>query len=223
MSSNSARNIVELRRVLAERFPGVKMSAGPQETLAKRWQTGVANVDGVLAGGLAKRAITEVVSRGTGCGGSLLIAAMVRQARQNGEWLALVDGSDSFDPSALENPELERLLWLRCREAREAIKAADLLLHDGTAAVTVLDLTLCAAQQLRRIPSSTWFRLERLVENTASALLVMTPQAMVSNAEVRLRLEPRYSLEALDQTQTTLLAQLAPEIGKGAGSIVKIA
>jgi hypothetical protein len=221
--STVPKNIVELRRVLAEKFPGVKMSAGPRATLSKRWATGLANFDAVLDGGLAKSAITELMSGGVASGGSLLLAGLIRQARRNGEWLALIDATDSFDPAALHNQTLQRLLWIRCAQARDAIKAADLILHDGSAAVTVLDLAFCAPQQVRRISSSTWFRLERLVENSSTAFLVMTPEPMVTNAEIRLRLERKFPLEALDQPQETLLAQIAPETVKSTTRIVKIA
>lgn len=221
--STAPKNIVELRRVLAEKFPGVRMTAGPPETLARRWPTGLAHWDALLDGGLAKSAVTEVVSTGVGCGSALLIVALIQQACRSGEWLALIDGCDSFDPAALPNHELERMLWLRCSSAREAVKAADLVLHDGTAAVAVVDLTFCAPTQLRGVPSSTWFRLQRLAENIPTALLVLTPQAMVSNAETRLRLEPRFSLDALDQPQEMLLNQLQPQPVRSTGRIVKTA
>lgn len=221
--STRPKNVVELRRELAEKFPGVRMSAGPRETLVPRWPTGLAHWDELLGGGLPKSAITEVVSSGVACGSSLLIAALVQQSCARGEWLGLIDGADSFDPSALANEDLERLLWIRCANAREAIKAADLVLHDGTAALAILDLTFCAPPQMRGVPSSTWFRLERLTENIATALLVLTPQAMISNAEVRLKLEPRYSLESLELPQETLLNQLQPVTARASVRIVKTA
>lgn len=221
--STRPKNVVELRRELAEKFPGVRMSAGPRETLVPRWPTGLAHWDELLGGGLPKSAITEVVSSGVACGSSLLIAALVQQSCMRGEWLALIDGADSFDPSALANEDLERLLWIRCANAREAIKAADLVLHDGTAALAILDLTFCSPPQMRGVPSSTWFRLERLAENIATALLVLTPQAMISNAEVRLKLEPRYSLESLELPQETLLNQLQPVTARASVRIVKTA
>ena len=110
MSSVNARNIVELRQLLAEKFPGVKMSADPRERIANRWPTGVAQVDTLLEGGLPKGAITEIVSSGISSGSALFLTALLERARENGEWLALVDASDSFDPAALENDVLSRLL-----------------------------------------------------------------------------------------------------------------
>src|SRR5262249_22409209 len=152
------KNIVELRQLLAEKFPGVRMTAGRPETLAKRWPTGVSSVDFHLRGGFATSALTEIISGGVCCGSSLLLGALIQGAEKNGEWVALIDGADSFDPGALRNEELSRLLWIRCSNPREAMKAADLLLHDGTIPIVAIDLIGCVLKQLRRIPSSTWHR-----------------------------------------------------------------
>jgi hypothetical protein len=220
---SSPKNIVELRRALSEKFPGVKMSAEPRVRLANRWPTGVAALDQTLDGGLAKSAVTELVSPGTASGSALIVAALLEQAFRNGQWLALIDTIDSFDPSSLHNSVLERLLWMRCTGPRQALKAADLILHDGSPAIVILDLALCPLPQLRKTPSSTWFRLARLVENTATALLVLTPEPMISPAETRLRLERRFSLQALELNNETLLAQLGFEPIKTALRIVKSA
>ena len=204
----SAKNVVELRRLLAEKFPGVRMSAGRPETLVKRWASGVPGIDFQLEGGFGKSCLSEVISAGVGCGSSLLLGAMVRQAHENGEWIALVDGADSFDPAALNNEELSRLLWVRCSNAREAMKATDLLLHDGTIPIVAIDLIGCPRQQLRRIPSNTWHRLARSAETCATVCVVLTPEHMISTAEARIELLPRYTLESLEEDQEILLQQL---------------
>jgi hypothetical protein len=204
----SGKNIIELRRLLAEKFPGVRMTAGRRETLVNRWPSGVPAIDFQLEGGFGKGCLSEIISTGVACGSSLLLGAMVREAERNSEWIALVDGADSFDPAALTNEELSRLLWVRCSSPREAMKAADLLLHDGTIPILAIDLIRCPRQQLRRIPSSTWHRLARTVEMTATVCVIFTPEQMISTAEARLELQPRYSLESLDAYQETLLEQL---------------
>ncbi len=212
MTSKKAKNIVELRQLLAQKFPGVRMAAGRPETLMKRWPTGVESVDFQLGGGLAKSALTEIISSGVRCGTSLLLGALIQRAQQNGQWVALIDGADSFDPGALRNEELSRLLWVRCSNPREAIKAADLLLHDGTIPIVVIDLLRCVLKQLRRIPSSTWHRLSRTVEMTATVCLVFTPEVMISTAETRLALQPRFTIESLEAERETLLAQIVARI-----------
>lgn len=224
MSSSNARNIVELRQLLAAKFPGVKMSAERPDGMARRWSTGVAQIDSLLEGGLPKGGITEIVSGGVSCGTSLFLSALLERAHASGEWIALVDGSDAFDPTGLDNELLSRLLWVRCPNAKEAINAADLLVHDGTVSLVMLDLLFSAPAQIRKTPSSTWFRLQRVLENTSTAFVVLTPEHMISNATARLTLEKRFSLESLDHRRETLLAQVAPAIVEPATQrIVKMA
>jgi hypothetical protein len=98
-----------------------------------------------------------------------------------------------------------------------------MLLHDGTLSLVVLDLLFSPPVQLRRTPSSTWFRLQRILESNATAFVVLCPEHMISNAAVRLRLEKRFSLGALDQPRETLRAQVAPAAEAAAPRIVKIA
>jgi hypothetical protein len=188
------------------------MAAGRPETLVKRWPTGVPGIDFQLGGGLAKSALTEIISSGVRCGSSLVLGAIIRQAQENGEWIALIDGADSFDPGALRNEELSRLLWVRCANSREAMKATDLLLHDGTIPIVVIDLIGCPLKQLRRIPSSTWHRLARTVEGTATVCPIFSPEAMISTAETRLELQARFSLDSLETERQTLLAQIVARV-----------
>lgn len=202
------------------------MEAGRPPRMVGLWPTGLPQIDAFLGGGLAKSALTEVVSTGVSSGSSLLIAGLIEQADRQGEWLALIDGADSFDAAALNNEVLSRFLWARCSSAREAIKAADLLLHDGTIPVTVLDLISCPSQQLKKTPSSTWFRLQRLVETASTAFVILTPTPMISNADARLRLASRFTLDSLEVDRATLLAQITPqplEAAAPARRIVRIA
>jgi len=203
-----AKNIIQLRQLLAEKFPGVRMTAGRPDRLVKRWPTGVPSIDFQLEGGLAKSSLTEIISSGVSCGSSLLLAALIRRAHQNGEWIALIDGADTFDPAALHNDVLSRLLWVRCSNAGEAMKSADLLLHDGTIPVVAIDLINCASKKLRRIPSSTWHRLARTIENTATVCIILTPEPMISTAHARLELPPRFDLSSLERDHERLLTQL---------------
>jgi hypothetical protein len=59
-----------------------------------------------------------------------------------GKKAALIDGADAFEPAGIEPADLRQLLWVPCRKATEAIRAADLLLRDGNLPVVLLDLRL---------------------------------------------------------------------------------
>jgi len=94
---------------------------------------------------------------------------------------------------------LHQLLWVRCVQALEGVKAADLLLRDGNFPLVILDLILNPPQELRKIPQTTWYRLQRLVESMSTACLVLTRYEMVSSAQLKVVLENSWNLESLEK------------------------
>src|SRR6185503_2371042 len=131
------------------------------------FRTGQELIDSTL-GGLPKAAITEISSPSQSAGSASLITDFVEAAADSGYFIALIDGRDSFDPAPLRRSALRHLLCVRCGEAVEAFKAADLLLRDGNFPVVVLDLVLNMPNEFRRIPSTSWYRLQRLTETSST-------------------------------------------------------
>src|SRR5262245_7974763 len=213
---NTIQNIVQLRQLLAERVPNLRTFApdGSRSTRAEasQWPNGLAQMDELLHGGLPKGGITELVVQNTGSGSALIAVSLLRRVHETNQWLGLIDGRDSFDPTGLDNALWTRLLWVRCRDAAQAMKAADLLLRDGNLPVALLDLRLNPAAQLRKIPATTWYRLQRILEQTTTALLVLTPWGMVSSAQVRLSLRSQFTLGSLTQNEDKLIASLKIEL-----------
>lgn len=203
-----AANIIELRQLLAERFPGLRTRAD-ELTAAKHtfWPTGVPQLDGPLRGGLNKGALAEIVAERPGCGSTLLMTTLIQRGLGENTFTAVIDGQDSLDVTQL-NGDLSRLLWVRCRSAVEALKAADLLLRDGNLPLVLLDLASNPAAQLRKIPATTWYRFQRLLEQTSAVCVVMVPRPMVSPAQVRVTLRSRFSIQALDREPQELLSEL---------------
>jgi len=109
---------------------------------------------------------------------------------------------------------LSRLLWVRCRSAAEALKATDLLLRDGNVPLALLDIAINPEKQLRAIPATTWYRLQRLIEETSTVCVVFTPRVMVSPAHDRIFLHGRFSLSCLEQDHDELLSKLVLEISE---------
>ncbi len=210
------RNIVQLRELLAKRFPGLRTLAeiarAPGEKAISVHSTGLGQLDRVLQGGLPKSAITELVCPPGRSGSALLIARLLRHAWESRQWSTLIDGQDSFDPASLENKVLSRLLWVRCENAAQALKAADLLLRDGNLPLLLLDLRLNPSAQLRKVPATTWYRFQRIVENNPGSLLVITPHALVSNAQARVVLSSRFTLKQLSERENVLLSNLKFEL-----------
>ena len=67
----------------------------------------------------------------------------------------------------------------------------------------IVDLVLNAPEELRKIPQTNWYRLQRLVEMIPTACLVLTRYEMVGSAQLKLILENSWTLETLE-TQDAL-------------------
>src|SRR5213592_1981171 len=185
--------IIDLRNLLAIRFPQAPMLAGT------RLITGSASIDQPIGGGLPKGAITELISPRGSAGSASLIHTFIHGAYRDKYFVALIDGRDSFDPCGLTNSILRQLLWVRCTKALEAVKAADLLLRDGNFPLVIVDLILNSPEELRKIPQTTWYRLQRLVESVPTACLVINRQGIVSSAQLKIVLENSWTLETLER------------------------
>src|SRR5213082_3499281 len=178
--------IVDLRKLLAERFPQ------PPFPAAARLATGLSFVDQAIGGGLPRGAITELISPQISAGSASFIQALLQAAHRDRYFLALIDGRDSFDPSALAElgkVRLRNLLWVRCSKALKALKAADLLLRDGNFPLVIIDLVLNPPEELRKIPPT--------------ACLVLSRHGMVSSAQLKIVLENSWSLETFQEDEAT--------------------
>ena len=194
----ASTKIIDLRNLLAERFPH------PSYMTAPRLITGLPFLDEPIHGGLPRGAITELISPGTSAGSASLIHALVHCAYRDNYFLALIDGRDSFDPCGLDNRWLQHLLWVRCSKASEGVKAADLLLRDGNFPLVIVDLVLNAPDELRKIPQTNWYRLQRLVEVVSTACLILTRYEMVSSAQLKLVLANSWDLQTFETEDASL-------------------
>src|SRR5712675_2016693 len=172
MKSTVAKKEIEL--ALADRFGAVFQRR--QKQPAEIVPTGVVEIDARIDG-FPRGSITEI--HGTASSGrtSMLLSALAVATLQE-ETCALVDTSDTFDLSSAANARVdcERLLWVRCSGSVErAFKATDLLLQSGGFGLVVLNLADVPAKVTRRIITSWWFRFRRSIENTPTALVVVTP------------------------------------------------
>jgi hypothetical protein len=200
----ASAKIIDLRNLLAERFPHLSC------TTARRLSTGLPCLEEPIGGGLPRGAITELISTarsathsvaggpGMSAGSAALIHALVHCAYRDNYFLALIDGRDSFDPCGLYKTSLQHLLWVRCSKASEAVKAADLLLRDGNFPLVIVDLVMNAPDELRKIPQTNWYRLQRLVEMLPTACLVLTRYEMVSSAQLKLVLENSWDIQTFE-------------------------
>jgi hypothetical protein len=189
----TAAAIIDLRKALAERFPE---RAQPATTVLPTY---LPFLDRITGGGFPKSAITELISPRPSAGSASIIHALLQSAQRDQHFIALIDGSDSFDPGSSDNSALRHLLWIRCRKAFDAVKAADLLLRDGNFPLVIVDLVLNSPEELRKIPQTSWYRLQRLAEAVPSACLIINRQSMVSSAQLKIVLEHSWNLNDLEK------------------------
>ncbi len=65
--------------------------------------------------------------------------------------------------------------------------------------MVIVDLVLNSPEELRKIPQTTWYRLQRLGELIPTACLVLTRYEMVGSAQLKLILENSWNLETLEK------------------------
>src|SRR5438270_1135909 len=152
--------------------------------------TGIPEMDALL-GGLPRGAMTEIC--GAACSGrtSFLLSALASRTK-DGEVCALVDARDSFDPLTANAAgiALEKLLWVRCQNINQALRAMDLLIQAGGFGMVAVDLSDVPTKTVRQVPLNAWFRFRRAVEDTPTILLLLEQEPNAKTcASLVLRLE----------------------------------
>jgi hypothetical protein len=143
---------------------------------AHRLSFGVLDLDTLLLGGLPRGHVSEIHGpRASGRTG--LALGLAAQATREGALVAWVDPVDAFDPASADAAglDLRRLLWVRGEGAglRRPVAAAGVLADSGLFELLVLDLADIVSREMRRLPTATWRRLERAVEGTPAALVLL--------------------------------------------------
>ncbi|MDB6150694.1 MAG: hypothetical protein JWQ44_2142 [Chthoniobacter sp.] len=204
----SSPKILQLRELLAARGLGTVARA------PEGFHTGWAALDAAAGEGLPKGDIAEL-----NClhgGGALAVAECIHAAERGRYYVALIDGADGFDPASVETSALTRLLWVRCHSAAEAVKAADLLLRDGNLPLVLLNLRGCA--DAARVPSQAWYRLQRIVEQSGVALLVLTPRPLIPSARIRLILHGHFTIDDVERSCADLVEGVTFEALRGSSA-----
>jgi hypothetical protein len=199
LAAKGLAKIVELRALLVQKFPTAH--AQPLGPVVRG--CGLPTLD-ALGAGLG--ALTECVAP-AGSGAALLLRRMVAETVAAQRMVALVDGSDCFDPCRSTDYR-KRLVWVRCQSLQHALKAADLLLRDGNLPLVLVDLQMLPERELLRTPSSSWLRLRALAERAGALLLLLTPTTAVPCAQHRIQLCWELDMMALEGSPERYLQQL---------------
>jgi recombination protein RecA len=153
---------------------------------------GIPEID-ARVGGLPRGALTEICGA-PGSGKTTLLTAALAGRTAAGEVCALVDARDSFDPGVAQaaGVALKQLLWVRCHDLNQALRATDLLIQSGGFGLVAVDLSDVAQRTVRQVPLNAWFRFRRAVEDSPTILLMLEQEANAKTcASLVLRLETR--------------------------------
>jgi len=173
--------------------------------------TGIAPIDGLLYGGFPRGQLSEVFGPASS-GRTGLVLALLARSTHGGALAAFVDPADRLDPAsaAAAGVDLARLLWLRGAGPRqgietpcgsspasatalrypgpnvlaEAVSAVGTLAGSGLFEVVVLDLAGVPEAERRRLPGATWIRLQRMVEDAPTALVLLAEVEAASRGRV---------------------------------------
>jgi hypothetical protein len=125
-----------------------------------------------------------------------LLLQMVAAATARGEIAAFVDTLDRLDvaSAAAAGVDLSRLLWIRgadsswalrpepCALLDRALKALNLVLQAGGFGVVAIDLADVPSTALRQIPFTTWLRVQRAIEGSDTACVLLTAEPLARSA-----------------------------------------
>ncbi len=183
-------------------LPASQLNVRPRPEMIS---TGISELD-ASTGGIPCGCLTGIYGAASSGKTSVLLTTIATATRRE-EACALIDASDSFDPSsgAAAGIKFHKLLWVRCsekpasRKARnpnsefmegwtssssssslpalkleQVLKTTDLVLQSGGFGLVALDLAGIPDKFVRRIPLASWFRFQRAVEHTKTALLVIS-------------------------------------------------
>ena len=150
--------------------------------------TGVTALDAMLSGGFPRGQLSELVGARSS-GRTSVLLQMLAAATTRHEIVALIDMLDMFDvaSAAAAGVDFGRLLWIRgqvlpspglCRDMNQraldrAIKALTLVLQAGNFGLVAFDAAEAPPPALERLPFTTWRRLQRIIEGSQTACVLV--------------------------------------------------
>ncbi len=172
----------------------------------------VAALDRGLAGGLPRGQVSEVVGPASSGRTGLVWAALAAATRRGETVALIdtFDRFDPPTASAC-GIVLPHLLWVRGQAVSKtavaidpawlpgvravngpgtfvervidrAIKSLNLVVQSGVCTLVAIDLIDVPAQALRRLPAATWFRIERAIEGSDTAVVILAAQSVARSS-----------------------------------------
>jgi hypothetical protein len=169
-------------------------------------------MDRALSGGLPRGQVSEVVGPSSSGRTSVAWAALAAATQRGESVALIDTFDRFDPPTAHAcGLELSRLLWVRGQAVSKttgaidpawlpgvravngpgtflervidrAIKALNLVVQSGVCTMVVIDCIDVPATALRRLPASTWFRIERAIEGSDTAVLILSATPIARSA-----------------------------------------
>jgi len=175
-------------RTLTTSLPAVPRDVAPSH---------ITTLDASLGGGFPRGEVSELVGARSS-GRTSVMLQMLASATARGELVALVDALDMLDveSAVAAGIDLDRLLWVRghvvttpglCRDMNQraleqALRAFSLVLQAGNFGLVVFDVAEAPSYAIRRLPFTTWLRLQRMVEASHTVCLLVGSEPMARSA-----------------------------------------
>ena len=182
----------KLDRTLTTALPAVD----PRDEFAVA-PSGITALDARLGGGFPRGQLSELAGPRS-AGRTSLVLQMLATATSRGELVAVVDALDMLDveSAAAAGIDLDRLLWVRghvvtnpgpCRDLNQraleqAVRALTLILQAGNFGLVVFDVAEAPADAVRRLPFTTWLRLQRMVEGSQTTCVLVGNEPMARSS-----------------------------------------
>src|SRR5829696_5498672 len=168
--------------------------------------------DDAVAGGLPRGQVSEVVGPASSGRTSVAWAALAAATRRGESVALIDTFDRFDPPTAHAcGIDLSRLLWVRGQAVSKtsgaidpawlpgvravngpgtfvervidrALKSLNLVVQSGVCTLVVIDLIDVPATALRRLPASTWFRVERAIEGSETLVLILAAQPVARSA-----------------------------------------
>jgi hypothetical protein len=167
----------------ARRFTSGFIRGLSARTPPPRIRTGLVDFDLFLDGGLPRGIVTEIVGAQSS-GRTTLACALAAAVTSAGDFAACIDLPDTFDPTQGNTAgiDLRRLLWVRPRDLRSALQAAEQVIDTGGFSFVFVDLDDPCASRLA-VPAGAWVRLTRAAARNCSAVLVLGARGAAGGAD----------------------------------------
>jgi hypothetical protein len=149
----------------------------------ERMPSGNQRFDQLVGGGFPRARLSEVVGS-TSSGLTSLAYGLLASTTGRGELAALVDCRDRFEPRGAEAAgiRLSRLLWVRPRDEREALRCCEILIGTQGLGIVVLDLADGLSPIAMARFGTAWSRLARLAAASKVTLVLLSRERLAGSS-----------------------------------------